>query len=136
MKKHAFTLNDYRRQLYGHCYPSIGQRMLLLLQWLVSFMPGLATLRDVSQRKLVEGEFRRMWGIIDSMTPAERMAPKLIDKSRRARIARGAGVSPGDVGLLIRQFHAVAQMMAIMRQQHDRSWRHLRTGELSGPEDD
>jgi signal recognition particle subunit SRP54 len=51
------------------------------------------------------------------MTPKERANPKLIDASRRRRIARGAGVDPTDVSLLVKQFEPMRQMMKMMSGQ-------------------
>ena len=62
-----------------------------------------------------EGDMRQLLGIIDSMTPAERRSPsKLIDTSRRRRIAAGAGVEPHQVNELVKQFDAMAAMMKEM----------------------
>jgi signal recognition particle subunit SRP54 len=51
--------------------------------------------------------------IINSMTPAERRKPNMIDGSRRKRIAEGSGRSLQEVNLLLKQF---AQMKKMMRQ--------------------
>ena len=66
---------------------------------------------------------KRLFGIIDSMTPAERRTPsKTIDQSRRRRIAAGAGVEPHEVNDLVKQFDAMAQMMTVAgRQGHARA---------------
>ncbi|HEV3167421.1 MAG TPA: hypothetical protein VGZ22_25650 [Isosphaeraceae bacterium] len=61
----------------------------------------------------VEGEIGRIQGIIDSMTPAERHDPRTIDRDRRLRIAKGAGVNPADVLALVKQF---AEMAALVKQ--------------------
>jgi signal recognition particle subunit SRP54 len=62
-----------------------------------------------------EGDLQRLFGIIDSMTPAERRNPgKLIDQSRRRRIAVGAGVAPHEVNELVKQFDAMAPVMKQM----------------------
>ncbi len=53
-------------------------------------------------------------GIINSMTPAERRNPKLIDPSRRQRIASGAGVQPQEVNQLVKQFDMMAPIMKRM----------------------
>ena len=55
-----------------------------------------------------------MLGIIDSMTPQERRNPKIIDPSRRNRIARGAGVQVQEVNALLKQFDMMAPMMKAM----------------------
>ena len=58
---------------------------------------------------------QRFRGIIDSMTPDERRIPsKLIDQSRRRRIAAGAGVEPHEVNALVKQFDGMADMMKQM----------------------
>jgi signal recognition particle subunit SRP54 len=58
-----------------------------------------------------EGEMKRTLGIIDSMTPQERRNPKIIDPSRRNRIARGAGVQVQEVNALIKMFDTMAPVM-------------------------
>jgi signal recognition particle subunit SRP54 len=52
--------------------------------------------------------------IINSMTPAEREKPGLLNGSRRRRIARGSGTSVQDVNQLIRQFDEMRRMMKRM----------------------
>ena len=69
-----------------------------------------------------EQDMKRLFGIIDSMTPEERRNPtKMIDQSRRRRIAAGAGVEPHEVNELVKQFDAMAQMMTDGRQRHARA---------------
>ncbi len=62
-----------------------------------------------------EGDMKRLVGIIDSMTASERRNPsKMIDQSRRRRIATGAGVEPAEVNQLVKQFDGMADMMKRM----------------------
>jgi signal recognition particle subunit SRP54 len=61
-----------------------------------------------------EREIDRIQAIIQSMTPAERANPKMIDGSRRARIAKGAGRSPSDVNSLVDRFFEARKMMLTM----------------------
>ena len=62
-----------------------------------------------------EQDMKRMFGIIDSMTAKERRDPKkIIDTSRRRRIAAGAGVEPKEVSDLVKQFDAMASVMKEM----------------------
>jgi signal recognition particle subunit SRP54 len=62
-----------------------------------------------------EGDLNRLFGVIDSMTVAERRNPsKVIDQSRRRRIAAGAGVEPHEVNELVKQFDTIAPMMKKM----------------------
>ena len=61
-----------------------------------------------------EREVDRIEAIIHSMTPGERDNPKIIDGSRRARIARGAGVEVSEVNGLVTRFFEARKMMAQM----------------------
>jgi len=62
-----------------------------------------------------EEDLRRLTGIIDSMTPEERRNPsRVIDQSRRRRIAAGAGCEPHMVNELVKQFDGVADIMKKM----------------------
>ena len=62
-----------------------------------------------------EQDMKRLFGIIDSMTADERRNPtKVIDQSRRRRIAAGAGVEPHEVNELVKQFDVMATMMTAM----------------------
>jgi len=58
-----------------------------------------------------ERQLRRQMAVIDSMTPRERRFPKLIDNSRKRRIARGAGVQVQDVNRLLKQHTQMQKMM-------------------------
>ena len=52
----------------------------------------------------------KVLGIIDAMTPEERRNPKdILNEGRRSRVAKGAGVTPGDVSNLVNQFDPMAQ---------------------------
>src|SRR5262249_16441712 len=64
-----------------------------------------------------DGEILRIQGIIDSMTPNERSNPQIIDRSRRQRIAVGAGVAPSDVSGLVKQFDGMAAVVEQMRRK-------------------
>ena len=61
-----------------------------------------------------EREVDRIEAIVRSMTPAERRTPKIINGSRRARIARGSGSTPTDVNQLLDRFDGARKMMAQM----------------------
>jgi signal recognition particle subunit SRP54 len=60
-----------------------------------------------------EKNIKRMQGIIDSMTPAERAKPELLKASRKRRIAQGAGVQVQEVNRMLTQFE---QMQSMMKQ--------------------
>ena len=108
LQKGIFTLDDFRKQL--------GQiNRLGPLQKVMSFIPGMGNLADAMGDADPEQDMKRLFGIIDSMTSAEREQPtKLIDQSRRRRIAAGAGVEPHEVNELVKQFDAMSQIMTQM----------------------
>ncbi len=79
------------------------------LQQLVGMLPGAGSaLRDV---EIDDRQLGRVEAIIRSMTPAERRDPKLINGSRKRRIAKGSGTRPQDVNVLLKQFSETQKMM-------------------------
>jgi signal recognition particle subunit SRP54 len=88
-------------------------------------MGGVASLMDKLPAQLVgsidpaklqdEKQFKRIVGIINSMTPAERRKPELIKASRKRRIAAGAGVPVQAVNQLLNQFEQMQKMMKMMK---------------------
>ncbi len=107
MRAGEFTLDDFRDQLEKMAKPGLMQKMMGL-------MPGMGELQKMLQGEDTEGGIRQTVGIIDSMTPAERRSPKIIDPSRRNRIAGGAGVQPQDVNQLVKQYETMAPLMQSM----------------------
>jgi signal recognition particle subunit SRP54 len=107
LRKGEFTLEDFRKQL---------SQMTRLgpLQKVMGMIPGMGALSEMMGDADPEEDMKRLFGIIDSMTPAERRTPKLIDQNRRRRIAAGAGVEPHEVNELVKQFDVMAQMMTSM----------------------
>ncbi|MGO8751478.1 MAG: signal recognition particle protein [Thermoguttaceae bacterium] len=102
-----FTLADFRKMLgqVGRMGP---------LDKVMSLIPGLSGMGDMLQNADAEGEMKRLQGVIDAMTAAERRNPKIIDQSRRQRIADGAGVEPHEVNKLVKEFDTMAGMMKQM----------------------
>ncbi len=84
---------------------------------LISSLPGGDRLMGKMGGGVDEGVTKRTEAIIMSMTKQERQKPGIINGSRRARIARGAGVEVYDVNTLIKQFDQMNKMMAKMRSQ-------------------
>jgi signal recognition particle subunit SRP54 len=76
-------------------------------------LPGMGQYRDQLE-DFDEREVDRLQGIIHAMTPTERANPKIIDGSRRARIARGAGRAVNDVNQLVDRFFEARKMMESM----------------------
>jgi signal recognition particle subunit SRP54 len=108
LRKGEFTLDDFRKML--------GQtKKLGPLNKVMSLLPGMGNMQQIMNDVDADGGMTRLGGIVDSMTPAERRNPsKLIDQSRRRRIAAGAGVEPHEVNELVKQFDGMAAVMKEM----------------------
>ena len=102
-----FTLDDYIEQVKSlRKMGSVGE--------LLGMIPGARVASADAQA--VDREVRRSEAIICSMTPAERANPKVIDGSRRRRIALGSGTSVQDVAGLVRQFNQLRTMFQSLSQ--------------------
>lgn len=108
LRKGEFTLDDFRKM--------IGQANRLgPLNKVMSLIPGLGSLSDMIGDADAEEGMKRLVGIVDSMTPEERRNPsRVIDQSRRRRIAAGAGVEPHEVNELVKNFDVMSGIMKQM----------------------
>lgn len=104
MQKGKFTLEDFRKQMRQI-------RKLGSMRDIMKMIPGMGAVAEQMGDANPEGEMSRIEGIIDSMTPAERQNPDLIDRSRRTRIARGCGMDPSEISKLLKEFAGMAKMM-------------------------
>jgi signal recognition particle subunit SRP54 len=82
---------------------------------MLMMMPGAQNIRQQLEQ-FDEREIDRVEAIVRSMTPHERVAPKIINGSRRARIARGSGVHVSEVNGLLERFAQAQKMMKKMAQ--------------------
>ncbi len=98
-----FTLDDFLQQMQQ-------MRKLGSMQKIMGMLPGMGQFREQLE-SFDEREIDRIEAIIRSMTPAERENPKIIDGSRRARIARGSGRQVSDVNNLVDRFFEARKMM-------------------------
>src|SRR5919201_3197607 len=105
LKKADFTLDDFLGQLRQVRKMTAGQGMAGLL----GMLPGVG--RQIKNMNVDERQIDRVEAIILSMTPAERRNPRIIDGSRRRRIAAGSGSSVQHVNQLLGQFKQVQKMM-------------------------
>ncbi len=83
------------------------------LSKIFGMLPGMGEMKD-QLNNIDEKDVDRIEAIIHSMTPAERDNPKIIDGSRRARIARGSGTEVSDVNGLVNRFFEARKMMTQM----------------------
>ena len=101
-----FTLDDFLEQMQQ-------VRKMGSLTKMLGMLPGMGQFRDQLEN-FDEREIDRIQAIIQSMTPAERANPKIIDGSRRARIAKGSGRAVSDVNTLVDRFFEARKMMQQM----------------------
>ena len=102
LAKAEFTFEDF--------YTVIGQtRKMGGLGKLVEALPGGA--KAQAEGKVDEGELDRVEAIINSMTVEERRKPNVLNGSRRARIARGCGLSVTEVNQVIKRFNETRKMV-------------------------
>ncbi|MFC7534242.1 signal recognition particle protein [Actinoplanes sp. GCM10030250] len=101
-----FTLEDFLDQL-------IAVRRMGPIANILGMMPGMNQLKGQLD-ELDDSHFDRVTAIIRSMTPQERTTPKIINASRRLRIANGSGVTVMDVNQLLNRFVDAQKMMKQM----------------------
>ena len=98
-----FTLEDFLEQLQQ--VKKMGS-----LQSMLGMLPGAGKMKDQIEN-IDESELTRTEAIIRSMTPAERRQPRLLNASRRKRIANGSGVTVTEVNQLMSRFEQAQKML-------------------------
>ncbi|MCX7568464.1 signal recognition particle protein [Tumebacillus sp. DT12] len=104
MRNADFTLEDFLDQLSQ--VKNLGP-----LDQILGMLPGMNKVKGMQNMNVDDKQINRIEAIIQSMTPAERREPKLIDSSRRKRIAKGSGMTVQDVNRLLKQFEEMQKMM-------------------------
>ena len=104
MKKGKFDFEDYLESMKQ-------MRNMGGLSSILSMMPGMGKQMGDLESMIDEKQLARMEAIVLSMTPAERQNPKLLNPSRKHRIAKGAGVDIAIVNKFIKQFEQSQKMM-------------------------
>jgi signal recognition particle subunit SRP54 len=107
LRKNQLDFNDFLTQLQQ--LKKMGG-----LKELMGFMPGTSKL--MNETDVNEDTFRPFEAMIHSMTPQERAHPHLLDRSRRARIAQGSGMTLLHVNKLLKQFENMSKMMQKISQ--------------------
>ena len=100
----SFTLEDFLSQLQQ-------VKKLGPLGQLMEMIPGMSQFQDQLSSDETDEQFKRIESIIQSMTRGERQDPKVINGSRRRRIARGSGHTVQQVNQLLREFREMQRMM-------------------------
>ncbi len=101
-----FTLDDFLVQMQS-------LRQMGSMKKMLGMLPGMGQMREAIDN-FDEREVDRVEAIVRSMTPGERANTKVLNGSRRARIARGSGTTPSEVNQLLERFAAAQKMMKQM----------------------
>ena len=105
IRKNKFDFNDFMAQIQQ--IKKMGN-----LKDLAAMIPGVGkAIKDID---IDDNVFKGIEAIINSMTPAERTNPAIINQSRRRRIAKGSGTSLDDVNRLMKQFDQMRKMMKMV----------------------
>ena len=123
IRKQEFGLDDFLDQMKQI-------RRMGPIGNLLGMLPGFGQLKQLKSARIDERELDRIQAIVTSMTPAERRNPKMIDGSRRKRIAAGSGTSVQAVNQLVKQFGQMQKMMRALQQGKMPSMEQLMRGGL------
>jgi signal recognition particle subunit SRP54 len=109
LRRNAFTLDDFRTQL--KTIKKMGP-----LESILGMLPGMGNLKQLAENKPDAKQLGRVEAIISSMTPDERRNDKIINGSRRKRIAAGSGTSVEEVNRLLKQFNEMRKVLQMLGQ--------------------
>ena len=126
VRKGEFTLDDFLNQLKQ-------VRKLGSFQSILGMLPGMGKFKDQLKDIDLDGkEVKHIEAIILSMTPQERATVKILNGSRRKRIAQGAGVKIQDVNRMMKQFADMQKTMKKMKGMNPKKLNPSKLGGLSG----
>lgn len=108
LKKQELTFEDFKKQL-------VQMKKMGSLSQFVNLLPQAGPLKGLSKLDIDDKKILHFEAIINSMTLEERENPKIMDGSRRARIAKGSGRPVAEVNQLLKQF---AEMKKMMKKSH------------------
>lgn len=123
LKKADFSLDDFREQMKM-------MRQLGDMKDLLKMIPGA----EQAMKKMGTGgpdpdkEMRRIEAMLNSMTPAERATPDILNGSRRKRIATGSGTSVADVNAFLKRFEEAKKVMKKLTNMGPGGMRNLMRG--------
>jgi signal recognition particle subunit SRP54 len=116
LREASFTLEDFLQQLQQ--VKKMGP-----LNQVLGMLPGMS--RELKDVEVDDRDLGRVEAIIRSMTPSERKNPKILNGSRRARIAKGSGTTTQQVNAVIKQFDEARKMMKQLAGMNPKRLRKL-----------
>ncbi|MDS9470556.1 signal recognition particle protein [Sporosarcina pasteurii] len=115
----TFTLDDFLDQLQQ--VKKMGP-----LDELLKMMPGANKIKGLENAQVDEKQMGRVEAVIQSMTPAERTTPEIINANRRRRIAKGSGTSIQEVNRLLKQFNDMKKMVKQMTNMQQKGNKRMK----------
>ena len=107
--ENQFTLQDFLEQLQK--IKKMGP-----ISQIIGMIPGMDKMRGQIDQEEAEKRMNRVEAIINSMTARERANPKVLNASRKQRIAKGSGVEVRDVNEVLKQFRDMQSLMSQLRK--------------------
>lgn len=104
IRKDSFTLDDLKSQI-------LQIKKMGPLKDILGMIPGLGKVKALKNMEADDGELSKVVAVIDSMTKKERLDYRILNGSRRKRIARGSGTSVEDVNKVVKNYVAMKKMM-------------------------
>jgi signal recognition particle subunit SRP54 len=104
LRKQEFTLDDFKKQL-------VQLKKMGSLSGILGHLPQVGPLKGLAKAEVDDRKLAHFEAIIGSMTPDERRNPKILNGSRRLRIAKGSGRPVHEVNQLVKQFQDMQKMM-------------------------
>jgi signal recognition particle subunit SRP54 len=104
LRRQEFTLEDFKKQI-------VQMRKMGSLSDLLGHLPQVGPFKNLAKAQVDDRKVAHFEAIINSMTAEERADPKVLNGSRRARIARGSGRPVHEVNQLVKQFLEMRKMM-------------------------
>ena len=129
MQAGTFTLNDLAKQLVQMQRMGSFEKLLGLIPGMDGLKKNLPTTTDETAKK----DLAHQLAIIRSMTPRERRYPKLLDASRKRRIAKGSGREVSDINRLLKQFDQMDKMMKRFKKMGKRGMMPPNMSEMLPP---
>jgi signal recognition particle subunit SRP54 len=127
LRQGGFTLETFLEQL--QMVKKMGS-----MDSLMKMIPGASKMMKKAQgMELPENELRKIEAIIRSMTPRERMDHRILNGSRRLRIANGSGTRVQDVNQLLKRFLEAQKMMKKMQKMGPKGLKGMMGGRGGGP---
>ncbi|MEG1141263.1 MAG: hypothetical protein RSE41_02195 [Clostridia bacterium] len=102
IRKNTFTLDDYLTQV--NKIKKIGS-----FKQIIGMLPGIPN--EIKNAEIDESKFVKIEAIIKSMTKKEKINPKILDASRRKRIAKGSGTQVSDINTFMNGYEQMNKMM-------------------------